>query len=483
MNWKTEPGRIFREENGKLLAEIRFPEILPGICDICHTFVDESLRGQGIAGELAQMAVNQILSEGKKAKASCSFVVKWLERHPQEAAKLCWQPEELHAQLRKMGFLPSDTVMVHSSLRAIGPVAGGAMGLIDALRTYFSKGLLLIPTHTWANVNPEHPDYDASSTEPCIGTLPRIAAFHPDGVRSLHPTHSVAAFGERAAEYVKGEELFHTPAPPEGCWGRLYQENAKILLAGVSQNRNTYLHAVEEMIGVPDRLGAEPYLIHGRNGRGFCWENPMHPHRCSRSGDVSQFYPRYLPAFEKYGAVRIGQFGSARAEICSARKCAAVLREIWKRAEGEIGVGEEPLAPELYDNLNIQEESTVKEILSTPDAPAAIGPYSQAVKAGGLIFVSGQLPINPQSGEMPEGIREQARQSLENLKAILAAAGCTMENAVKTTVLLEDIEDFAAVNEVYAEYFSKDCPARACYAVDKLPKGAKVEIELIACQE
>lgn len=125
----------------------------------------------------------------------------------------------------------------------------------------------------------------------------------------------------------------------------------------------------------------------------------------------------------------------------------------------------------------------MKEIISTSNAPAAIGPYSQAVRAGNLIFVSGQLPIDPQSGDMPSDIREQARQSLENLKAILAAAGCTMEDAVKTTVLLEDIGDFAAVNEVYAEYFPGNCPARACYAVDKLPKGAKVEIELIAYQE
>ncbi|MGI5895067.1 MAG: RidA family protein [Candidatus Merdivicinus sp.] len=125
----------------------------------------------------------------------------------------------------------------------------------------------------------------------------------------------------------------------------------------------------------------------------------------------------------------------------------------------------------------------MKEIIETSHAPAAIGPYSQAVRAGNLIFVSGQLPIHPETGTMPDGIREQARQSLENLKAILEAAGCSMKDVVKTTVLLEDIGDFAAVNEVYAEYFPENCPARACYAVDKLPKGAKVEIELIAYQE
>ena len=123
----------------------------------------------------------------------------------------------------------------------------------------------------------------------------------------------------------------------------------------------------------------------------------------------------------------------------------------------------------------------MKKIIATEKAPAAVGAYSQAVRAGDFIFVSGQLPLVPETGLMAEGdISAQARQSLENLKAILASEGCAMENEVKTTVLLENIDDFAAVNAVYAEYFQKDCPARACYAVDKLPKGAKVEIELIA---
>ena len=116
----------------------------------------------------------------------------------------------------------------------------------------------------------------------------------------------------------------------------------------------------------------------------------------------------------------------------------------------------------------------MKKIIATEKAPAAVGAYSQAVRAGDLIFVSGQLPL------VPETIEAQTEQICENLKAILASEGCAMENAVKTTVLLENIDDFAAVNAVYAEYFQKDCPARACYAVDKLPKGAKVEIELIA---
>lgn len=126
----------------------------------------------------------------------------------------------------------------------------------------------------------------------------------------------------------------------------------------------------------------------------------------------------------------------------------------------------------------------MKRIISTENAPGAIGPYSQGVRAGNFVFVSGQIPIDPKTGEFPAGgIEEQAKQSLENLKAILAVEGYTMEDVVKTTVLLDDINDFAAANKVYAEYFTKDCPARACFAVAKIPKGALIEIEVIAYKD
>lgn len=359
MEFQKSPGRIFVQDGGITLAEITFPEILPGICDINHTFVGESLRGQGVAGRLMEMAVGDIVGNGKKAKASCSYAQKWLSQHPEQAKKLRWQRDELQQQLHVMGILPTDTVMLHSSLRRIGPVEDGGEGLIDALREYLRDGLLLIPTHTWATVNAENPYYDAGKDMPCIGTLPQLAAFHPDGKRSRHPTHSIAAFGKRAEEYICGEEKAQTPAPPDGCWGRLYKEDAKILLAGVTQNRNTYLHAVEEMLDIPDRLGEKPYLVHGKDGQGCEWEQWMRPHRCSQTNDVSQFFPKYLPAFEKYGAVRFGQLGSARAEICSARLCADIMRCVWERAEGEIGIGEEPLPTSLYDHLFFEKENRI----------------------------------------------------------------------------------------------------------------------------
>lgn len=119
--------------------------------------------------------------------------------------------------------------------------------------------------------------------------------------------------------------------------------------------------------------------------------------------------------------------------------------------------------------------------INTQNAPKAIGPYSQAIKAGnGMLFVSGQIPVNPQTGETPEGITEQTTQALENVGAILKEAGYDFKDVVKTTCLLNSMDDFAAMNEVYAKYFTDTLPARAAFAVVKLPKGVLVEIEAIA---
>ena len=119
-------------------------------------------------------------------------------------------------------------------------------------------------------------------------------------------------------------------------------------------------------------------------------------------------------------------------------------------------------------------------VVSTSNAPAAIGPYSQALDLGDLVFVSGQIPVDPATGLMADTVEEQAAQSLANLKAILAAAGLSMSNVVKTVIFLADINDFAAVNQVYAQAFSEPYPARSCVRVAAIPKGAKLEIECIA---
>lgn len=122
----------------------------------------------------------------------------------------------------------------------------------------------------------------------------------------------------------------------------------------------------------------------------------------------------------------------------------------------------------------------MKQVVNTDQAPKAIGPYSQAITANGFLFVSGQLPTDKDTGEIVQGgIEGQTRQSLENIKAILTAANTSFANVVKTTVFLKDMDDFTAMNGIYAKYFTQECPARACIQVAKLPKDAMVEIEVI----
>ncbi|GAA0077372.1 RidA family protein [Clostridium sp. CTA-5] len=122
----------------------------------------------------------------------------------------------------------------------------------------------------------------------------------------------------------------------------------------------------------------------------------------------------------------------------------------------------------------------MKKIINTPNAPEAIGPYSQGVIIDKLVYTSGQLPINPNTKVMATEIKEATKQSIENCKAILENAGTTLENVIKTTVFVKDLNDFSAVNEVYAQYFTQNFPARSCVQVAKLPMDAPVEVEVIA---
>ena len=142
--------------------------------------------------------------------------------------------------------------------------------------------------------------------------------------------------------------------------------------------------------------------------------------------------------------------------------------------------------PHLYERKLSQAESygyTMRTIISTPNAPAAIGPYSQAIRCGDMVYTSGQIPLDPATGAVVgDEIRTQAEQVMRNLSAVLTAAGSSLEKAVKTTCFLSDMTDFAAFNEVYAAYFTTN-PARSCVAVKALPKGVLVEVEVVAMAE
>ena len=260
--------------------------------------------------------------------------------------------KEIITFLKDAGINHDDKVTIHCSLRAIGEIENGADGLIDAFCEYLNEGLLIVPTHTWDKVWKESPYYDVRTTVPDIGTLAEVAAFRKDGVRSLHPTHSVTVFGKGAAEYVRGEEKCASPAPLGSCISRLYEENGKVLLVGVGHERNTYLHAVDERLGIPDRLNTSPFEITIVDYEGNTLTSPpFHTHFTAASDRcVSEYYPNYKSAFEYNGAVKYSKLGNAEVYICDCRKMTDMCRRIWERTDHDLCISAEPIPRELYED-------------------------------------------------------------------------------------------------------------------------------------
>lgn len=258
--------------------------------------------------------------------------------------------EDIFEFLKQNGIRHDDKLTVHCSLRSIGTIENGADGLIDAFCAYLADGLFLVPTHTWDNVGRDHPFYDVRTTEPCIGTLAKVAAFRPNGVRSLHPTHSVAAFGKNAAEYVKGEERSASPAPVGGCLSKLYEEHGKVLLIGVGHERNTYLHAVDERLQIPDRLNPDAFAITIRDYEGnLLTSPPFHTHFTAAADTcVSEYYPNYKAAFEHTGAVTYAQLGNALVYCCDAVKMTDTLRQIWSKTDHDLCIRSAPVPAAYY---------------------------------------------------------------------------------------------------------------------------------------
>lgn len=231
--------------------------------------------------------------------------------------------------LESCGIKSSDTVLVHTSMRSIGEVEGGCDGIIDAFSKYLKDGLFIVPTHTWANVDKNNPIYDVRSTEPCIGALPTVAAFRKDGIRSLHPTHSVAAFGKNAYEFIKGEEKCTSPCPAHGVWSRLYDVDAKILLIGVGLNRNTYIHAIDEEIGLENRLSSPiPLTILDYKGTAH---KTMFCHHSENTG--SENFGVFAKPLEKFGALTYEKLGNATVGVFNVRLGNRIIKHLWKNAD------------------------------------------------------------------------------------------------------------------------------------------------------
>lgn len=256
-------------------------------------------------------------------------------------------------QLQTMNAPQDKIVLVHSSLRAVGEVEGRGEGLLEVLIEYFTAkgGLLCIPTHTWANVGDESKiTLDLTAKDTCIGTLPNIAAKAAE-IRTLHPTHSMAVFGDKkfATDFASGEEKSITPANPLGCYGKIFENDGYILLVGVEHNRNTYLHCVEEMLGIPNRIAKEPKRVTVKHFNGEVETKTMHPHEAVGIGDVSLRYPKYEAAFRYHGAITDGFIGNAKTQLCSARKMKEVMELINIRSNSkELFLDDAPIEKALY---------------------------------------------------------------------------------------------------------------------------------------
>ena len=236
--------------------------------------------------------------------------------------------QDLKQQLQEAGLKETDTILIHSSMKAIGEVEGGAEGVLDVWMEYFSRGLLLLPTHTWAQMGEAHPVYDPDGEESCVGLLTNLFRKRPGVRRSLHPTHSVAAFGREAASYVAGEENCNTPCTPGGCYDRLRQAEGKILLVGVGHERNTFIHSVEEVLNVPNRLTAQPVTFWVVMPDGSRKQVYMRRHYNAMQPHISEDFVKLEQAYYDTGVAKKVRFGAADSILCDAKGVFEVTRHV-----------------------------------------------------------------------------------------------------------------------------------------------------------
>ncbi len=236
--------------------------------------------------------------------------------------------QQLINHLKSMGLSPSDSIMLHSSMKSIGEVEGGADTVLDSFMEYLSDGLFMAPAHTWAQMSETYPVFHPETEPACVGIIPNLFLKRPGVVRSLHPTHSIAAYGPSAKEYIKGEENCNTSCTPGGCWDRLNTIHAKILLVGVTHIRNTYIHSIEERCHVPERLTANPTLFYIKMPDNSLKPTPMYRHYNPYTAHISESFDKLSDAFFETGAAKRVVFGSAPSILCDASKLFSVTSQI-----------------------------------------------------------------------------------------------------------------------------------------------------------
>lgn len=256
--------------------------------------------------------------------------------------------ENLLTQLKDMNIDQDGTIIVHSSMKSIGDVKGGADTVLDALSNFMKDGLLVFPTHTWADVNKDQPKFYVETSPSHIGILTEKFRKRPNVIRSLHPTHSVAALGKDAKDFTEGNEKFDTPCARGSSWGKLVDRHAKILLVGVDLKRNTFIHGIEEWMDIPGRVtdGHEELITVLPDGT----EIPV-PSRRHYGLRWSEHYWKVEKILADKGAIEYGKLGDADVLICDAVKLTDYIGEMLK-IDPDLFSDNEPLSKEFMDQFD-----------------------------------------------------------------------------------------------------------------------------------
>lgn len=258
--------------------------------------------------------------------------------------------ETLQQDLAAMGLRGDETILIHSSMKSIGAVEGGADTVLDALMGYFAQGLLLLPTHTWRFMDGGNTVFDVRTSPCCVGILPELFRQRPGVVRSLHPTHSLAAYGRGAEAYLEGELETTTPCAPGGCYDRLRAVGGKILLVGVTHARNTFLHSVEEVLNVPHRLTDQPLRLTVVDREGCAHTAYMRRHYNADQPHISEDFVKLEQAYLDCGAARPVRFGDAACTLCDADRLFRVTRHVLA-PNPEAFVTEPVIPPQRWQDL------------------------------------------------------------------------------------------------------------------------------------
>lgn len=251
--------------------------------------------------------------------------------------------QDLIAHLEAAGIDRKGTVFMHSSMKSIGEVEGGADTVLDALSEYMKDGLLALPTHTWSYINAKNPKFYVETSEVCVGILPELFRKRPGVIRSWHPTHSVAALGKDAEEFTAGDERWDTPCHRNSAYGKLLDRKATILLVGVDLRRNTFIHGIEEWVDIPGRLTDthEQLITVTPDGR----EIPV-PSRRHTPTHWSEHFWKVEHILEEHGGLYRARLGDAEVLVCDTVKTTEIITNML-RENPDLFSDNEPL-PEGY---------------------------------------------------------------------------------------------------------------------------------------